>query len=342
MITPYPTPFSVDPLLFEKEPKQWYPTWATNHQIQAVLPPDLLQLVSCTTQSLSAEQRARVAVVLSFINSPREFSNYRVQSIIGYGTNGVVMSALNESGSIVAIKVIYKQSPGTFHSSIPSEIRSVKELNNHVQGEHILKYIHDWQDASHFYLVTEKFGSEWLSVLHAKQKPLVFQTVDQFGKLLQSHSFSVYPGGCDAWAWSTVLKKYLLKTRQSDVLPMDAVKQIIHQSAKALCGIHRAGYFHGDVKLENILLQAVSGGCGGAESLWVKLADFGTTKRIKLGNEGKADVLDLGRVLSLLLSENREPDSANSLAFALMAEMCQSRVQERLDMEQVLLHPWFK
>ncbi|KAJ3074285.1 hypothetical protein HDU98_011642, partial [Podochytrium sp. JEL0797] len=109
-------------------------------------------------------------------------------------------------------------------------------------------------------------------------------------------------------------------------IPLDPIKHVFRECVKAVQSIHNAGYFHGDVKVENFLTAfdpTVKG-----NYLNVKLADFGGCQRVECGIERygtqevsppeflpdspfqssfidgrKADVFALGMVLYLLLSE---------------------------------------
>ncbi|KAI9334935.1 kinase-like domain-containing protein [Obelidium mucronatum] len=342
MISPYPTQESMAPLLWQKNPKTALSRNTPTSNV--IMPPELFDLVvlsgSLQNTSLNVEQKARAAVALAFIHSPREFtSRYRVLGIIGYGTNGVVLSALDQNGAFLAVKIIYKAKPAVDVTlRAPSEIRYLKQLTADASQTKLLKYIHDWQDSHHFYLVTERFGSDWLAALRTKHKPLVFQTVSELHiePNFQTYSFPVYPGGCDAWAWSTVMKKYLSRTQGHEILPLEYIKQIIFQTAQGLEVMHSAGFYHGDIKLENILLQSAL--VNGVERLWVKLADFGATKRIRIGYEGRDswdDVRALGCVFRFLMSTDRQMDHSNREAFDLMLKMGD------LDIYQILDHSWF-
>ena len=55
-------------------------------------------------------------------------------------------------------------------------------------------------------------------------------------------------------------------------LPLEAVRQVVTQVARALAGLHHRGILHQDVKPSNILLRRAAGGGGGVEALVV---DFG-------------------------------------------------------------------
>ncbi|KAJ3283073.1 hypothetical protein HDU79_009435 [Rhizoclosmatium sp. JEL0117] len=275
-------------------------------------------------ESLSAEHKAKIAVINAVVNCPREFhGRYRINGIIGYGGNGVVLSATQVTNNItVAVKAIYKSVPGT-DQPYPSEIAVLQELNNLSTSNTFLKFITCWQDAHHFYLVTNLCGNNWLASFRSRiHNPLIFQTKLDGEEI--SHSISVSPGSCDAWAWATMHRKYSAKLEGHKRLPVEAVKCIVLQAAKALRELHSHGYYHGDVKLENLII-----GMEDTRGLYVVLADFGHAKKVssgicKYGTENavppeflvgsphlgnaldgrEADVFALGMVLYILLSES--------------------------------------
>ncbi|KAJ3065578.1 hypothetical protein HDU98_011069 [Podochytrium sp. JEL0797] len=70
--------------------------------------------------------------------------------------------------------------------------------------------------------------------------------------------------------------------------------------------MHLQGFYHGDVKIENVLVQ--SGGAAGPQA---RLADFGNAKPVSLDLDGRAaDVFALGLVLCVLLNNDDELPAA--------------------------------
>ncbi|KAJ3128507.1 Serine/threonine-protein kinase dclk3 [Physocladia obscura] len=236
---------------------------------------------------LSSENKARVAVAQSFALSPfKMLVKYKVARIVGFGSNGVVLAASSiELSTPVAIKVIYKSHVSSKLIRNPTEIDVLKSINDQTkdnESSNIITYIEDWQDANHFYLVTELFGSDWLAASPAssdEMDPLVFKAVfENTPSVKISLPFSA--GSSDLWAWSYAHRAHVWETSHQthSMLPLRPIKQLIKQLANALSKIHHLGFYHGDIKVENVLVQ--SGGDNGPE---IKLADFGHSKHSSFG-----------------------------------------------------------
>ncbi|KAJ3027644.1 UNVERIFIED_CONTAM: hypothetical protein HDU68_003402 [Siphonaria sp. JEL0065] len=227
---------------------------------------------------LGSEAMARVAVFQAFSQSPALFVNkYSVQKVIGFGSNGVVLAA-TQGSSVVAIKIIYKSKP-SLHAAFPAEVEILKHLNSDPStSSHLLKYIEDWQDVNNFYVVTELFGSDWLSSVSSSEpelKPISFPF--KFNGSVISVSFPISAGSSDLWAWSYAHRAYMNQTEGHSFLPLSPVKQIVKQVALALKEMHSKGFYHGDLKIENVLVHQSSQGPQ------VRLADFGHTKHTSFG-----------------------------------------------------------
>ncbi|KAJ3015826.1 UNVERIFIED_CONTAM: hypothetical protein HDU68_012554 [Siphonaria sp. JEL0065] len=226
---------------------------------------------------LGSEAMARVAVFHAYSQSPTQFLNrYSVQRVIGFGSNGVVFAATH--GSIaVAIKIIYKSKPSV-QATLPAEVEILKHLNSDPStSSHLLKYIEDWQDVNNFYVVTELFGSDWLSSVSSEPefKPISFPI--QFNGSAISVSLPISAGSSDLWAWSYAHRAYMNQTEGHSFLPLMPVKQIVKQIGMALKEMHSKGFYHGDLKIENVLVRQSSQGPQ------VRLADFGHTKHTSFG-----------------------------------------------------------
>ncbi|KAJ3129939.1 hypothetical protein HK100_008335 [Physocladia obscura] len=235
---------------------------------------------------LSSENKARVAIAHAFAQSPAQLLvKYSIRRVIGFGSNGVVLAAVLNETTPVAIKIIYKKNPSYIKPSteIPSEIEILKHLNanSDITGA-ILEYIEDWQDKSHFYLVTELFGSDWLSSTKSS-------TLEEFVPILFNANYNgrstrvdlpFSAGSSDLWAWAYAHRAYVYESSHHEhtMLPILPIKQIVKQLATTLSGMHALGFYHGDIKLENVLVQS-----GGQMGPVIRLADFGHSKHTSFG-----------------------------------------------------------
>ncbi|KAI9334940.1 kinase-like domain-containing protein [Obelidium mucronatum] len=238
---------------------------------------------------LGSEASARVAVFHAYTQSTNYFlDKYKVQRIIGFGSNGVVLAAVtSKTAEAVAIKIIYKNKP-SLNAQAPAEIEVLKHLNtpSSATNNHLLRYMEDWQDINNCYLVTELFGSDWLSSINNSNtnepefKPITF-SLQRHGITTTTVSLPVSAGSSDLWAWSYAHRAYMTKSEGHSFLPLAPVKQIVHQIALALKEMHSKGFYHGDLKIENVLVKQSAAAKGGAPE--VRLADFGHTKHASVG-----------------------------------------------------------
>ncbi|KAJ3012796.1 UNVERIFIED_CONTAM: hypothetical protein HDU68_001024 [Siphonaria sp. JEL0065] len=299
--------------------------------------------------NLNPEEKARIAVAEAYQTSSTEFTErYSIRGVIGFGSNGVVLSGqdnLSNNPKTVAVKIIYKRNPGgkLANKSKPAEIEALRTLtkNHDVKtfSPYVLKYLDDWEDEHHYYVVTNAHGSNWLQTLGKNSQylaplaPLTFPiSSSNGGTVIQSLPIS--SGSADLWSWSCVHRIHIFQAEGHKLIPMDPIKRFIKQTALALSFVHAQGYYHGDVKLENILIQYPScpKGLGVTfEGSTVCLADFGHAKPVHEGifsygtkavsppellkdspyeaeelDGRNADVFALGMVLYLLLTESGE------------------------------------
>ncbi|KAJ3074280.1 hypothetical protein HDU98_011635 [Podochytrium sp. JEL0797] len=304
----------------------------TIQSLKIVAPPTLLPHLKskATSQGIDSELMARVAILKAFGNSPRHFLHkFLVCEVIGFGSNGVVLRAQHvETDKTVAIKIIYKPTHSTNKDPYPSEICVLKQLSATSSSRFAINHLSSWQDAHHFYLVTELFGTPWLTTVpESTLPPLAFDSIQN--GLTESHTFPFSNGSCDLWAWQNSMRRHQLHLDGHTFIPSDPIKRVFRECVKAVQSIHNAGFFHGDVKVEN-LLAALDPTVQGADGAYpnVKLADFGHCQRVECGIQRygtqemsppeflpdspflssfidgqKADVFALGMVLHLLMSE---------------------------------------
>ncbi|KAJ3012797.1 UNVERIFIED_CONTAM: hypothetical protein HDU68_001025 [Siphonaria sp. JEL0065] len=331
-----PSPTSIKPPT-PKSPPQNPPPMQTNRKlnVKIMVPSDFFSSLPTRPkrkaylyENLTAEQKAKVAVINAFANSPQEFlEKYVVKAVVGYGGNGCVVAAEEKTehkSFPVAIKIIYKVHVGK-NQKFPTEVTALRELNAVCTSSSVLRCLAAFQDSHHWYLVTELFGSDWLSHVPSVRRDNLTFTSNTSGSI-QKHSLPFSQGNVDAWGWQVAHRRYMLQTAGTQLLPTEPIKHIIRECAKALLSIHDVGYFHGDVKLENILLEYPNLSFGNkSDSPLLMLADYGYCAKVSdgiqrygteeiappefLGDgpgflDGRAsDVYALGMVLFVLMSE---------------------------------------
>ncbi|KAJ3129938.1 hypothetical protein HK100_008334 [Physocladia obscura] len=245
--------------------------------------------------NLSSEQAARIAIFEAFKYSPAKFLNkYTVDRVIGFGSNGVVLAAISDNQSTpVAIKIIYKNhvSSKLPSSHIPHEVKILKTLSKELTNvtytsSSLLKYIEHWHDKNHYYLVTELFGSDWFSNAPSLEQLCPISFYARFNSTTtQCVSLPFSSGSSDLWDWAYTYRARAWELSQchNTKLPIRRVKQIIRRVAMALAELHTRGFYHGDIKLENILVEAATVGGSDVKPLEIRLADFGHARRVTSG-----------------------------------------------------------
>ncbi|KAI8616632.1 kinase-like domain-containing protein [Chytriomyces sp. MP71] len=282
--------------------------------------------------NLGSEEKARIAIINAAIQSPEKLlSAYKLHRVIGFGSNGVVASAQDSLGRAVALKVIYKERASTAPTAIPPEVEVLSYLGEG-QSDNLLQFVEHWQDSHHHYLVTELFGADWSQAVPANLsdtlRPLVFKT--SYKSRTTIHNLPFNSGSSDLWSWAWAHRMHVQTTEGHSLLPVQPVKDLVRQVAQGLQFLHQRGFYHGDVKVENILVQDTAREGG------VKLADFGHANHASMGIrqygtaelsapefladspfrhhmtlDGRAaDVFALGMVLYMLLSEQGTLPSA--------------------------------
>lgn len=102
------------------------------------------------------------------------------------------------------------------------------------------------------------------------QVPSIVQLVDRFDDNEFYYFVTEYTPFGD-------LKEFVRRTTASGVMvPEPVAKQIIRQIASALNGMHKRGFVHCDVKVDNILVTA-PGSVEEPHTLKVRLADLGSS-----------------------------------------------------------------
>ncbi|KAJ3344913.1 hypothetical protein HDU83_004614 [Entophlyctis luteolus] len=273
--------------------------------------------------NLSSPDRARSSVCKAFsFSTCKMLKEYSVYGILGFGSNGAVLAA-TKNGQWVAIKIIYKHSALPVDSNGPLELRFLRIANplGHSKS-HLVQFIEEWEDARNYYAVTEYFGPQWSPSYSVK--PLNFCVL--YGGRLHFVSLACLAGSSSLHSWMIERRKHLAATRQNGMLDMAEVKAIIKQIAQGVHEMHSRGYYHGDIKADNVLVRDCNG------QLEIRLADYGLSGEALRGmrfygtqlfsppeflegggggsNGLAADIFALGILLFTLLHENGQIPSA--------------------------------
>ncbi|KAJ3248553.1 hypothetical protein HK104_007713, partial [Borealophlyctis nickersoniae] len=203
------------------------------------------------------DRAARRAVRHMLTHNTRITSSYTVTAVLGWGGNGVVVSATELDGERrdVAIKVIYKPLGA---GGVPHEVRVVSSPSFPVHPC-LVRYVTWFEDEGAWYLVMEKFG-------------YVPGDDDKVEDTITAHT----PMGTvtlPITRTSPDLFSLLTKCGKTG-LPHETVRRIFKQIVSGIAALHDAGFVHGDIKEENVLVEVAEGG-----DVRVKVADFGHTRR---------------------------------------------------------------
>jgi len=176
--------------------------------------------------------------------------NFKFHSILGYGSNGVVLGAKRRSDGLeVAIKYIYK----TPTSRICEEVNILKEISPH---RSIIRYIDSFEDNNCIYLVTEKSGNSWVPSEDSNQ--IITCESSNTGRII------LYSTTCN----TSSLFDYI---ELNGCVPLSEQKSMFKAIAEAVYALHSKNIVHGDIKEENILIDSHHK---------PKLCDFGHARHI--------------------------------------------------------------
>lgn len=219
------------------------------------------------------------------------FAKYTVERLIGYGTFGFVLEArrciAEPQSPTVAIKAISKASIAASQlvesgdgRMLPIEVSVLQRLSHPA----ILTVVDVFEDDRYYFMVTERFGFEWRRPTTAITSPQFsvssFATnkddvwveflnfVPSDPTLHRLYSFSEHIKRASRLSVAPVHPTDLFECIESHgTLPMDRVRHIFVQITHALDYLHGCGIAHGDLKDENILIDA---------KFAIRLADFGS------------------------------------------------------------------
>ncbi|KAJ3126991.1 hypothetical protein HK100_009986 [Physocladia obscura] len=204
-------------------------------------------------KGLCSESKVRQALPNAFsssITAKKLTSDYKIAGIVGYGSNGVVLAVYDKKMNPMAVKIIYKTHQSSITVDRPHEIFILEILTRQGVSPQILQFHESWQDEFHHYMVTEYVGNCWLDD-SVKLIEFDVKSVPLAPNLPTSILAS--SGSTDLWAWSYSKRLESLQNENHTNLQLHVVKAIIKEIAIALHYLHVAGFYHGDVKSENII-----------------------------------------------------------------------------------------
>jgi serine/threonine protein kinase len=213
------------------------------------------------------ERRARKAVRYA-IRTNQHLDSYQITSIIGFGTNGVVLKAFSTSlNAHVAVKIVYKSEKDIQNaqsSSTPAELVLLKYISQHHPHSNLTQLYDSFQDMYHHYLILHLTTSDWLGPdpsASPETSILKFYNL----RLQRFESLSTSQGASDLWAYSIAVCFDLNPTEPistthipTHLPPEHYSKHIFKQIVSAVYHLHSIGIVHGDIKEENVLLQHTS------------------------------------------------------------------------------------
>ncbi|KAL3898870.1 MAG: hypothetical protein SGCHY_002439 [Lobulomycetales sp.] len=181
---------------------------------------------------------------------------YQVEAVVGWGANGVVVSAFSGANDKVrtAVKVIYKT---VRRSSLPKVSCTPQEiiLLSEVEHDNVIRFLDHFEDETAYYLVTEYIGPAQIE----SRESMRCEAADgsELSIPIATHTAEMHQ--------SSEEEKQSSQEKQVDV--QSRLRQIV----QGLCAMHEAGITHGDLKLGNCLVNQETG--------QVKVCDFGFASR---------------------------------------------------------------
>ncbi|KAI8614368.1 kinase-like domain-containing protein [Chytriomyces sp. MP71] len=133
---------------------------------------------------------------------------------------------------------------------LPNEIVLLNRLAN--ASLFILQNLNDWQDSHHFYLACKNRVTK------------------------DSSNCGMTVGSSDLYSWSFSYRWQFYHRTGYSMLPIKPIKFIVRQIPVALYHLHKRGFYHGDIKQENVLVQLPDH--GSIDCPRIRLADFGHCK----------------------------------------------------------------
>ncbi|KAJ3192115.1 hypothetical protein HK101_007041 [Irineochytrium annulatum] len=248
--------------------------------------PDTPEDIAADADLTANEKLARSAVRHAVRNCPHLATSYAVETVIGFGSNGVVLRArpLNRPAApSIALKIIHRASwsPEDDEGDEPQEVSVLRWLaQEDAARPHpgLPRYIDSWDDGHQHYLITDLIAG--VAVPPTRSTPSSLLT---FRDGRKTHRIPLDPtdASSDLWSWSlrrtqqpqnTQTTRFTLPhvTYALNPPPLPEVQPRFATLASALHHLHARGVAHLDIKEENVLMSR-EGGC--------VLADLGHSRR---------------------------------------------------------------
>ncbi|KAJ3223504.1 hypothetical protein HK099_001035 [Clydaea vesicula] len=223
------------------------------------------------------ELKARQNVRSSIKQNKKLTADFTIKILLGWGSNGAVLGALDRNNKPVAIKIVYKtndrfRNGETGTKDLPKEIAILKNLD---PAENILNFIEYFEDSLAFYIVTERVIADWSEENENREPSDEIQQYDNVMTIKILHTFPPYLMKIPVRSGPSDLFSFL---NNINSISEKNIKYIFKQIVLGVSKLHSSGIVHKDLKEENILLSS---------NLQVKIADFGHASKKKFLSDNK-------------------------------------------------------
>ncbi|XP_078395278.1 serine/threonine-protein kinase MAK isoform X2 [Cetorhinus maximus] len=198
-------------------------------------------------------------------------NRYTTLKQLGDGTYGsVLMGKSNESGELVAIKRMKRKFYSWEECMNLREVKSLKKLNH----ANVIKLKEVIRENDHLYFVFEYMKENLYQLMKDSWRKFCLEELpaNQIGQQLSSsiiNNAAVAGRGTARSCQSLTPGNWRPRNK---MFPESVIRNIMYQIIQGLAFIHKHGFFHRDMKPENLL-------CMGPEL--VKIGDFGLAREIR-------------------------------------------------------------